>query len=136
MYKDYEIKLNAILDKHGVQKVELGSVKELQKQIKGMQSALKYVDGKLNEGEKYLKELEKYRQFSLSVYSKLIQLNPKMHLKAQEILNKFEKAAKDIGVNVNNVSEVKEITKLIDVTEAQMKETQTLIKKFEKKGFK
>ena len=32
MYKDYEIKLNAILDKHkGVQKVELGLVDDLNK---------------------------------------------------------------------------------------------------------
>ena len=30
MYKDYEIKLNAILDKHkGVQKVELGLIDDL-----------------------------------------------------------------------------------------------------------
>ena len=33
MYKDYEIKLNAILDKHkGVQKVELGLVQDLIKE--------------------------------------------------------------------------------------------------------
>ena len=34
MYKDYEIKLNAILDKHnGVQKVELGLIDDLAKQV-------------------------------------------------------------------------------------------------------
>ena len=32
MYKDYEVKLNAILDKHnGVQKIELGVVDDLKK---------------------------------------------------------------------------------------------------------
>ena len=35
MYKDYEIKLNAILDKHkGVQKVELGLIDDLEKETK------------------------------------------------------------------------------------------------------
>ena len=39
MYKDYEIKLNAILDKHGVQKVELTVASDIQKQIGKIKSA-------------------------------------------------------------------------------------------------
>ena len=134
--KEQLLKLQEIFTKAKGEKVELGSLKELQKQITGMKSALKYVDNRVDEGNKYLKELEKYRQFSLSVYSKLIKLNPKMHEKAQEILDRFSKAAKDLGVDVGGVSEVKEIKKLIGETESQMKRTQTLIKKFESKGFK
>ena len=39
MYKDYEIKLNAILDKHkGVQKVELGLVQDLIKETSKVSS--------------------------------------------------------------------------------------------------
>ena len=37
MYKDYEIKLNAILDKHGVQKVELALMDDLDKIFKNAQ---------------------------------------------------------------------------------------------------
>ena len=133
MYKEYLQKLENL---KGAERIDLGSVKELQKQITDMKSAMKWVTGKLDEGDRYLKELEKYRQFSLSVYSKLIKLNPKMHEKAQKILDKFTKAAKDLGVDVGGVSEVKEIPKLISETEEKIKRTQTLIKKFESKGFK
>ena len=117
-----------------VEKIELSSIKELEKQIKGMKGALKYVDGRIDEGDKYIKELVKYRNFSLDVYSKLIKLKPKMQEVAQEKLNNFEKAAKELGVSVNSVPQVKEIKQLITDTESQMKRTKTLIKRFEQQG--
>ena len=119
-----------------VEKIELASIKELDKQIKGMKSALEYVDKRIDEGDEYIKELVKYRNFSLNVYSKLIQLKPKMQEVAQEKLNQFEKAAKELGVSVSSVPQVKEIQKLITDTESQMKRTKTLIKRFEQQGLK
>ena len=96
------------------------------------------VDGRIDEGEQYLKELNKYRNFSLSIFSKLKKFvsDVKMHKVAEDKLNKFEKAAKELGVKVNNVAEVKEIKKLITETEEQIKRQKTLIKKFEKAGLK
>ena len=44
MYKGYEIKLNAILDKHGVQKVELTVASDIQKQIGKIKSERKNID--------------------------------------------------------------------------------------------
>jgi hypothetical protein len=69
MYKDYEIKLNAILDKHGVQKVELGIVQDGNKLydniVKGAQkqvSILKRVEAELNSLESDAKKLQKIEQ--------------------------------------------------------------------------
>ena len=120
------------------EKIQLQSLDVLQKQIEGMKSALKMVDGRIDEGEQYLKELNKYRNFSLSIFSKLKKFvsDVKMHKVAEDKLNKFEKAAKELGVKVNNVAEVKEIKKLITETEEQIKRQKTLIKKFEKAGLK
>ena len=118
------------------EKIELGSVDELEKQIKGMKSALDYVYKRIDEGDKYIKELIKYRNFSLNVYSVLKKLKPKMQEVAQEKLNKFEKAAKELGVSVNGVPQVKEIKKLITETESQMEKTKNLIKRFEQQGLK
>jgi hypothetical protein len=117
-----------------LEKIELSSISELEKQIKGMKSALSFVDDRIEEGDKYIKELVKYRNFSLDVYSKLIKLKPKMQEVAQEKLNQFEKAAKELGVSVSSVPQVKEIQKLITETENQMKRTKTLIKRFEQQG--
>ena len=134
-YEEYEKELKEFnLSK--IEKIELSSIKELEKQIKGMKSALKYVDARIDEGDEYIKELVKYRNFSLDVYSKLIKLKPKMQEVAQEKLNNFEKAAKELGVSVNSVPQVKEIKGLITDTESQMKRTKTLIKRFEQQGLK
>jgi len=134
-YEEYEKELKEFnLSK--VERVELASIKELETQIKGMKSALEFVDARIDEGDKYIKELIKYRNFSLNVYSTLIKLKPKMQEVAQKKLNEFEKAAKELGVSVSSVSQVKEIQKLITDTESQMKRTKTLIKRFEQQGLK
>lgn len=134
-YKEFQKELEKVkLTKAA--KIELASVDELEKQIKGMKSALDFVAKKITEGDEYIKELVKYRNFSLNVYSVLIKLKPKMQEVAKEKLDKFEKAAKDLGVSVNNVPQVKEIKQLISETENQMKETKNLIKRFEQQGLK
>ena len=136
-YKEYQEELEKVnLTK--AEKIELQSLDVLQKQIEGMKSALKMVDGRIDEGDQYLKEFLKYRNFSLSILLKLKKFvsDVKMHKVAEDKLNKFEKAAKDLGVKVDNVSEVKEIKKLITETEEQIKRQKTLIKSFEKVGLK
>jgi len=118
------------------QQVELASVGELEKQIKGMKSALVFFDKRIAEGDKYIKELIKYRNFSLDVYSTLSKVNPKMQEVAKGKLDKFEKAAKELGVSVNSVPQVKEIKQLISETEKSMKEQESLLKRFNQQGIK
>ena len=118
------------------EKIELSSVGELEKEIKKMKSALDYMGKRMVEGEKYIKEFIKYRNFSLDVYSKLSRIKVKMHEVAQEKLDKFEKAAKELGVSVNNVAQVKEIKKLISETEKVMQEQKNLLKDFNRIGIK
>ena len=56
MYKDYEIKLNAILDKHGVQKVELGLIDDLEKEYNKLQASAKpHMNKAYNEASKISK---------------------------------------------------------------------------------
>ncbi len=128
----------ALFSEQEPKKVELESVSVLQKQIEGMKRVLKTFDGRIDEGEQYLKEFIKYRNFSLSILakSKKYVSDVKMHKAAEDKLNKFEKAAKDLGVKVNNVPEVKEIKKLITETEEQIKKQKTLIDKFQQVGLK
>jgi len=136
-YKEYQEELEKVnLTK--AEKIELQSLDVLKKQIEGMKGALKMVDGRIDEGDQYLKEFLKYRNFSLSILLKLKKFvsDVKMHKVAEDKLNKFEKADKDLGVKVDNVSEVKEIKKLITETEEQIKRQKTLIKSFEKVGLK
>ena len=118
------------------EKVELSSVGELEKEIKQMKGALDYMDKRIIEGDKYIGEFIKYRNFSLDVYSKLSKIKIKMHEVAQEKLDKFEKAAKELGVSVNNVSEVKEIKKLISETKKVKQEQENLLKDFNRVGIK
>jgi len=118
------------------EKIELSSVGELEKEIKKMKGALDYLDKRIVEGDKYIDEIIKYRNFSLDVYSKLSKIKVKMHEVAQEKLDKFEKAAKELGVSVNNIPQVKEIKKLISETEKAMQEKENLLKNFNKIGIK
>jgi hypothetical protein len=134
--KEQLLKLQEVFTKAKGVSVELGSLKELQKQITGMKQGMKWIAGKLDEGERYVKELNKYRNFSLSIFADLKKVEPKMHIKAQEILDKFEKGAKDLGVDIGSVSEVKEIKKLIEETEQKIKDTEKLFKKFRQAGLK
>ena len=118
------------------EQVELASVGELEKQITGMKSALDFFDKRIAEGDTYIKELVKYRNFSLDVYSKLSKVNPKMQEVAQKKLDEFEKAAKELGLSSNNVPQVKEIKRLISETEKSMQDQKSLLKRFNQQGIK
>ena len=118
------------------EQVELASVGELEKQITDMKRALDYFDKRISEGDTYIKELVKYRNFSLDVYSKLSKVNPKMQEVAQKKLDEFEKAAKELGLSSNNVPQVKEIKRLISETEKSIQEQKSLLKRFNQQGIK
>tara|TARA_R110002020_G_scaffold204930_1_gene409272 strand:+ start:386 stop:754 length:369 start_codon:yes stop_codon:yes gene_type:complete len=113
MYKEYEIKLNAILDKHkGVQKVELGLVQDLEKLyskiIKGASTADKAKNN----------TIEKIRQFKSEVV--------KIKQDAATGLNRIEKfniEAKKLGIDIPN--EIKKIEKQFNITEDAMQKWQT-----------
>jgi len=80
MYKDYEIKLNAILDRHkGVQKVELGLIDD--------------IDKAEDKARSYEKKLEAVLDKAIKEANVIIDLNEKVQIIAQKGL----KAAKDLG---------------------------------------
>ena len=118
------------------EQVELASVGELEKQITDMKRALKFFDERIAEGDTYIKELIKYRNFSLDVYSTLSKITPKMQEGAQKKLDEFEKAAKELGLSSNNVPQVKEIKRLISETEKSMQDQKSLLKRFNQQGIK
>jgi len=118
------------------EQVELASVGELEKQITDMKRALDYFDKRIAEGDTYIKELVKYRNFSLDVYSKLSKITPKMQEGAQKKLDEFEKAAKELGLSSNSVPQVKEIKRLISETEKSMQDQKSLLKRFNQQGIK
>ena len=118
------------------EQVELASVGELEKQITDMKRALDYFDKRIAEGDTYIKELIKYRNFSLDVYSTLSKITPKMQEGAQKKLDEFEKAAKELGLSSNNVPQVKEIKRLISETEKSMQDQKSLLKRFNQQGIK
>ena len=118
------------------EQVELASVGELEKQITDMKRALKFFDERIAEGDTYIKELVKYRNFSLDVYSTLSKITPKMQEGAQKKLDEFEKAAKELGLSSNSVPQVKEIKRLISETEKSMQDQKSLLKRFNQQGIK
>tara|TARA_R110002096_G_scaffold18177_1_gene62239 strand:- start:217 stop:540 length:324 start_codon:yes stop_codon:yes gene_type:complete len=85
MYKDYEIKLNAILDKHGVQKVELGLVDDLDKLF--------------SETVKLDVEIDKHYK---SLRSSAVKTSVKIE-KAEKIISDIKKETKKLGIDINTV---------------------------------
>tara|TARA_R110000823_G_scaffold312046_1_gene438463 strand:+ start:369 stop:737 length:369 start_codon:yes stop_codon:yes gene_type:complete len=120
MYKDYEIKLNAILDKHGVQKVELENIAELKKALNIVKKEFQMMDGNK---KIFLKEIEAAKK---SLWVDADQAEKQLNRVIHPILNKFDKAAKDLGMKATVVPEynklVKERDRLEDRIVKQKKE--------------
>jgi hypothetical protein len=118
MYKDYEIKLNAILDKHGVQKVELGLIDELKSDFKGLEKetkeTLKYYNKALEAKAKFKKEITNRRNSLVSYDTRI-----------KDDIKRIKKEAKTLGINTNDILEIKQAEKAIA-------ETNTLIKSLNK----
>ena len=88
MYKDYEIKLNAILDKHGVQKVELGLMDDLDKIYKNAQKLSSKAEGQ---------GLSNLRKTVLKVEDDFLKLLREAS-EGLDIIEKIEKGLRDIGI--------------------------------------
>ena len=100
MYKDYEIKLNAILDKHKVQKVDLGLSQDIKKQTKKLEDAIKKVGFEANKA--LYKELTvKIKKLSSDTIKEINENDRKIFkevMTLDPLMEKFIKTAKDLGV--------------------------------------
>ena len=118
MYKDYEVKLNAILDKHkGVQKVELDLIKDALKWVKGVNLFGKNIDIDEEELEKVLRSIKVDTENLQEDYNNL-----------QKGIDAVEKAAKDLGVNVNSIPKYKEALEAIKYGQKQINKGKKLLK--------
>ena len=106
MYKEYEIKLNAILDKHkGVQKVELGLVDDLNKLKKQFDTKIKPV----------FKEISKDKQDLMQKGKKAEQTVNKIEDEIEQKLKLVEKAAKDLGINISEIREYASLKTVLSI---------------------
>ena len=111
MYKDYEIKLNAILDRHkGVQKIELSVYSDVVTQMKHAKNLTNNEGDISNLFNKLTAEVRKQVSFSKAV---------KKDLAAS--LKKLEQGAKDLGTKPETVDIYKEAKRLLKHTEVQEK---------------
>jgi len=117
MYKDYEIKLNAILDKHGVQKVELDLIKDALKWVKGVNMFGKNIDIAEDELEKVLRSIKVDTENLQEDYNAL-----------QKGIDAVEKGAKDLGINVNSIPKYKEALEAIKYGQKQINKGKKLLK--------
>ena len=125
MYKDYEIKLNAILDKHkGVQKVELGLIDDLEKTIKTVTKFGKEIDT----DEKNLKEFlngVKYWTNSTKTNIEFIEKNiGELRVKMKSV----ETSSKELDINANNIPAYKEAVDVIKYGQKQINKGKKLLK--------
>lgn len=123
MYKDYEIKLNAILDKHGVQKVELKDVKTIEALIKEGNSLLKKTE---TQSKNYSKKLSGLKQEKGNFENSIFDLDSFAENELPKNLYALRQAAEKIGVRVEEIDVFKKGSDL-------RKKTQSFVKTFEKK---
>ena len=92
MYKDYEIKLNAILDKHkGVQKVELGLIDDLEKETKKAIDKFNSINSSARKAGSIIDKAESEAKKLNKVFTDL-----------ENNWEKVKKQAKDLGVPLPN----------------------------------
>ena len=123
MYKDYEIKLNAILDKHGVQKVELKDLKTVKALVKEADSILdKFVEAK-SDVPYYIEELEEYKKdlkdlaADIQEVSKKDGVETKYLRKIEKDLDKFTKEKEEVEKVLKAIAErLKTDKKKVDKT--------------------
>ena len=124
MYKDYEIKLNAILDKHkGVQKVELGLIDDLDKKIESAKVYIKSAQRLHKADEKddeQLKDIKEKAQRVAKIVKEFIDLGKERISEAkteltstEKQIQKIKKSLKDLGLQENAISQqISEVSKL------------------------
>tara|TARA_R110002020_G_scaffold23381_1_gene77818 strand:+ start:225 stop:659 length:435 start_codon:yes stop_codon:yes gene_type:complete len=116
MYKDYEIKLNAILDKHkGVQKVELGLVDDLEKSIdkinKDNSNLKKHIQNIQKAEQKFETTYQKARDLTENVYDNALKDYDNSRLvisTAEKYVKEIMVSAKELGINPQDIKAIKE----------------------------
>ena len=120
MYKDYEIKLNAILDRQkGVQKTNLGVVQDLEKLNSKSETFIKT-------SSKIVSKMEKSFKTYNDSWEKTSQLT--MKIKDQVKMNtskikQADKEAKNLGIKV---TDIKQVAKLIETNKKLEREINML----------
>jgi hypothetical protein len=117
MYKDYEIKLNAILDKHGVQKVELGLSQDLVSYSKELDKGIDYLMQQATDAREAIAKGVREMDRLDAVYRV-----------AKKIRKDVAKSAIDIGISVNKIPEVKQVDQMIKAYEQQKKSLKKVLK--------
>ena len=113
MYKDYEIKLNAILDKHGVQKVDLGVVDDLENAIEKLDNLRDSAYG-LNKDVLTLQQNIKPLLKEKREYEQALKDNSfvdKAEANIKKTFNVLAKEASALGIAVNKLPVYKEYEK-------------------------
>jgi len=109
MYKDYEVKLNAILDKHGVHKVDLALADNIQEQAAMMKFYLKDMDKAGKDFKKAKGRVELYTDGM-----------PELKDAKKNILA-AKKGAKDLGVDPNTIKGFKDLVYFVKEVENELK---------------
>ena len=101
------------------EKVELGIAQDVQKLVNKLKAA---EDSLANIEDKAVAAGKKYEDAQLKAYSKVLDDQDKLssqltklmgvNKEPKELLSKAEKAAKDLGVNVNDIKGIKELREL------------------------
>jgi uncharacterized coiled-coil DUF342 family protein len=113
MYKDYEIKLNAILDKHGVQKIDLGVVDDLENAIEKLDNLRDSAYG-LNKDVLTLQQNIKPLLKEKREYEQALKDNSfvdKAEANIKKTFNVLAKEAAALGIAVNKLPVYKEYEK-------------------------
>jgi len=107
-YKEYTEEVEKF-ELSKIEKVELGSVKELQQQIKGLDSIYSEINKAQEKFVKNIAELDKEAEEQRRINN----MGEKSVDKAYEIYNQFEKAAKSLGINPKDSKVYNDLDKTI-----------------------
>jgi len=123
MYKDYEIKLNAILDSHkGVQKIDLNSVKEVKEKYKTLIRASEtfadlferwnIIGKEIGSVSKMQKIIKNFADETKAMQSQTNKYQNELD-ELEDSSRKLEEAAKKLGVDTKDITIIKQARNLI-----------------------
>ena len=116
MYKDYEIKLNAILDKHGVQKVDLANINEVKNMLKEIDRLISEQEDAIvwfRKAEKKSKEIieaKKYITDGEGLLRGNIKRVESLEKEGYSLYSEMIKEAKNLGIDGTKIPEVKKLS--------------------------
>jgi len=119
MYKDYEIKLNAILDKHKVQKVDMAgsNINDLKKNLTLVDTLIK--EGKNIDAKSIISKINKIVNFLNKSKTSI--------KKVEKTLDDFADDAKDLGIKPMTIKEYANLDSAWSKLETTIKNTKDSI---------